>query len=133
MLRTGKVIARKEGFVEVCFERPEACAKCGGCEGGKHVSNVVIPGDAPVGSYVAVEMPEKQVLKASILAYVIPLCMLLLGLALGMLILKDEGLSALAGLGSMALSWFVMRMIDKKVANRKNWQPQIIAVHKEGE
>ena len=84
MIRTGRVVAEKDGQIEVCFERPEACAKCGACGGGKHISQVKIPGSAPVGSMVAVDMPEGQVLKASAVAYVIPLLLLLAGIALGM-------------------------------------------------
>ena len=29
MLRSGKVVAAENGVLEVCFERPEACAHCG--------------------------------------------------------------------------------------------------------
>ena len=76
MLRTGRVVSARDGELEVCFERPEACAHCGACAGQPHESLVRIPGDAPVGRWIDVDMPEGQVLKASLLAYVIPLVML---------------------------------------------------------
>ena len=31
MLRSGKVVAAENGVLEVCFERPEACAHCESC------------------------------------------------------------------------------------------------------
>ena len=49
MQKTGRVISSEKGQVEVCFERPEACARCGACAGQKHHTLVKIPGDAPVG------------------------------------------------------------------------------------
>lgn len=131
MLRTGRVVNAKNGEVEVCFERPEACAHCGACGGEKHETLVSIPGDAPVGSWVDVEMPDKQVLKASLLAYVLPLVMLFLGLWIGSLIFEKEALWAVTGIACMGLSWLLLRLIDKKV-RRTGWQPRILKVH-EGE
>ena len=69
MLRTGRVVSAKDGELEVCFERPEMCVHCNGCVGHTHESLVKIPGDAPVGRRIDVDMPEGQVLKASVLAF----------------------------------------------------------------
>ena len=68
MLRTGKVVAACGGELEVCFERPEACAHCGACAGQKEKTLARIPGDVPAGRWIEVDMPETQVLKASVLA-----------------------------------------------------------------
>jgi len=133
MIRTGRVVAEKDGQLEICFERPEACAKCGACSGGKHFSQVKVPGSAPVGSYVDVDMPEGQVLKASAVAYVVPLLLLLGGIALGMLLFTNEALWALTGLVCMGCASIVLRKVDRGVKNKKEWQPQIVAVHEEGE
>ena len=133
MLHVGRVVNCRNGNVEVCFERPEACKHCGACEGGKHFNVVSFPGEAPVGSMIAVEMSEKKVLRASVLAYVIPLCMLLGGIALGMALFDQEALWAVSGLVLMAASYLVLRIIDKNVKGRPGWQPEIVAVYEEGE
>ena len=133
MLRTGKVVAAHGGELEVCFERPEACAHCGACGGQKEETLVKIPGDVPVGRWIDVDMPEGQVLKASLLAYVIPLLMLLLGLALGELLFQTETWAALLGILCMGASWFVLRLIDRRMRARAGWHPQIVAVHPEEE
>ena len=133
MIRTGRVVAEKDGQIEICFERPEACAKCGACAGGKHFSQVKIPGSAPVGSMVAVDMPEGQVLKASAVAYVIPLLLLLAGIALGMLLFTNEGLWALMGLLFMGVAGIVLKKMDRGLKQKKEWQPQIVAIYEEGE
>lgn len=132
MLRTGKVVSAKNGELQVCFERPEACQHCQVC-GEMHESLVTIPGNAPVGSRIDVDMPEKQVLKASFLAYVIPLLMLLAGLALGELLFQTETWAALLGILCMGASWFVLRLIDRRMRARAGWHPQIVAVHPEEE
>ena len=133
MLRTGRVISSEKGQVEVCFERPEACARCGACAGQKHHTLVKIPGDAPVGNRVDVEMPSQQVIKASLLGYALPLLMLLLGMALGTIIFDNEGLWALLGLIFMGLSWLILRLTEKKMRKRAIWQPKILAIHEEAE
>ncbi len=131
MLRTGRVVSAKDGILEVCFERPEMCAHCGGCAGHSQESLVKIPGDVPVGRRIDVDMPEGKVLKASALAYVIPLAMLLLGLWVGSLLFEKEALWALAGIVCMLLSWFVLRWVDGVVKKRAGWAPKIVTVYDE--
>ena len=133
MLRTGKVVSAREGELEVCFERPEACARCGACAGQKEKTLVKIPGNAPVGRWLEVDMPEGQVLKASALAYGIPLLMLLGGIALGSVLFQQEALWAVSGVACMGLSWAVLRCIEKKMRAKAVWQPKIVRVFGEGE
>ncbi len=133
MLRTGKVVAAEGGELEVCFERPEACAHCGACGGQKEETLVKIPGDVPVGRWIDVDMPEKQVLKASILAYVLPLILLLAGLALGSALFEQEALWALTGIACMGLAWLILHLIEKRMKRRDVWQPKIVNVYGEGD
>lgn len=132
MIRTGRVVEIREGQVEVCFNRPEACEHCGGCTGQKHKTLVTIREEAPLGSLVDVEMPAKQVFKASLLAYAIPIALLLLGLAVGMMLFKSEGGAALFGILCMALSWGILRLTEKLLQKKHSWQPHIVAIHEEG-
>ena len=132
MVRTGKVVSVENGSMQVCFERPEACAHCRAC-GEVHESLVSIPGSAPVGSRIDVDMPEKQVLKASFLAYVIPLLMLLAGIWAGTEVFHRETAAAACGIGCMGLSWFVLRRVDRRMKEKEGWQRRVIAVHEEAE
>lgn len=133
MIRTGRVVTARNGQVEVCFHRPEACEHCGGCGGQKHETFVAFPGDAPLGSMVDVEMPARQVFKASVLAYAIPIILLIAGLFMGMLLFRNEALAALLGLGCMGLSYLALRFTERHLQQKHNWQPHIIAIHQEGE
>ena len=133
MLRSGKVVAAENGVLEVCFERPEACAHCGQCGGQKAETFVKIPGSAPVGRWIDVDMPEGQVLKASMLAYVMPLLMLLGGLALGSVMFKNDLYSALTGIVCMGLSWLILRFVEKRMKAKSVWQPRVVNVYNEDE
>ena len=133
MLRTGKVVSSHEGEMEVCFERPEACAHCGACGGIKHESLVKIPGDVPAGRRIDVDMPEGQVLKASALAYVLPLILLLAGIGLGSLLFQSEILWAVTGLAGMALAWAALKWADGRIRKKAGWQPRVLRVHEEEE
>lgn len=133
MIRTGRVVEVRDGVLEVCFNRPEACDHCNGCAGQKHKTLVSIKGDAPLGSTVDVQMPATQVFKASVLAYGLPIVLLILGLLIGMTVFNSESIAALLGIGSMALSWGALRLMEGYLQKKRNWQPYIVAVHEEGE
>ena len=133
MLRSGKVVAAENGVLEVCFERPEACAHCGACGGQKEETLVKIPGNVPVGRWIDVDMPEGQVLKASMLAYVMPLLLLLGGIALGSVLFKQEVLWAVTGIVFMGVSWLALRLIEKRMKQRDVWQPKVVNVYEEGD
>ena len=132
MLRTGKVIGAENGEIEVSFQRPEACAHCGACHGQKEETRIRMPGNVPAGRWVDVDMPEAQVLKASVLAYALPLALLLAGMGLGSLIFESEELWGVCGIALMGCSWFILRRIEKRMKSQPRWQPKIVSVHEEG-
>lgn len=132
MLRTGRVISALDGKIEVCFDRPEACEHCGACTGQKGHTLVVIESDAPLGCFVDVDMPAAQVLKASLMAYVIPLAMLLLGIALGSVLFQQEYLWAILGILFMLASWGILRLIESGLKKKEIWQPRVVKVYPEG-
>lgn len=133
MLRTGRVVNALDGEIEVCFDRPEACEHCNACAGQKHHTLVKVKGDAPLGSFVDVEMPAVRLLKASLLAYLAPLTLLILGVALGILLFQSEAVGAVLGVGMMGVSYGLLRLFEKKSKNVQAWQPTIAAIHEEGE
>lgn len=133
MNRVGRVVERGSGSISVCFERPEACEHCGQCTGQKEHTLVTVRGDAPLGSMVEVAMPEGRVLGASVLAYVLPLLLLLAGIGLGSLFSDREWVCALTGLAAMGCAWFVLRTVEKRMRKKNVGQPELVAVRSEGE
>ena len=129
MKRTGRVISSRDGMLQVCFERPEMCEKCGAC--GKHPETLVqLAGDAEIGDFVDVEMPEAQLLKVSLLVYLTPLAGLLIGLFAGMALFENELFWALSAIVVMLLSLLLVKTYDKKVKAKPALQPHIVAVRK---
>ena len=72
-------------------------------------------------------------LKASMLAYVMPLLMLLGGLALGSVIFENDLLKALTGIVCMGVSWLILRWVEKRMKEKSVWQPKVVNVYGEEE
>jgi len=131
MIRTGFVKEKKGDQLRVCFDRPEACEGCKGCAKGLLPKKelLTITGQAEVGDMVDVEMPEAQMLKASMLAYAMPLALFLIGLGVGSAARLSDGVTALVALACLALGYLAARVIDKKLGRRPRWKTAIVNVY----
>lgn len=131
MIRTGFVKEKKGDQLRVCFDRPEACEGCKGCAKGLLPKKelLTITGQAEVGDMVDVEMPEAQMLKASMLAYAMPLALFLIGLGVGSAARLSDGVTALIALVCLGLGYAAARMIDKKLGRRRRWKTAIVNVY----
>ena len=130
MIREGIVKAKSGDTLEICFERPEACEKCGACSGG-HTHLACVKGEAEVGDRVAVEMPDSRVLKISLLVYAVPLALLLAGLVFGCLVLGSDLAGALIGLALMAGGYVLLRGADKKLSGNEAYMPKFLFIMKD--
>ncbi|MDL2318707.1 SoxR reducing system RseC family protein [Eubacteriales bacterium OttesenSCG-928-A19] len=134
MVRTGEVVDRADGVLTVVFERPASCENCNGCL-SKQCTNVELPGEAEVGDSVDVALPDKNVVGASAIAYVIPLVMLIAGMLLGSALHGPLGIewnqdlfaAAAAGV-SLGIGLLIVHIIDRRLRKRADWQPHIVAV-----
>lgn len=136
MIRSGEVVEKEGGMLGVVFERPEACAHCGGCL-HKHCSRVQIKGDAEIGDTVEVDMPDGEVVKASALMYIVPVCAFLLGLLLAWLVYRggtirmaEDLFYSVCGVLACAVGLGMVWVVDKKLRKAQKWQPRVVAVHK---
>ena len=131
MIRTGFVKEKKGDQLRVCFDRPEACEGCKGCAKGLLPKKelLTVTGQAEIGDMVDVEMPEAQMLKASMLAYAMPLALLLLGLGAGSALKFSDGVTAVIALLCLALGYLAARLIDKKLRRRPRWQTAVVNVY----
>ena len=129
MTRTGDVIKVKPGMVRVAFCRPDACAKCGACEGGKKETVLWLKGTASVGDTAVVDIPERILFKASVIAYLLPLVLFLGGLLLGNLFFPEsETAQILCAFGGVLTAAAVIFITEKKRKNDPKWTPVIIDV-----
>ncbi len=128
----GKVIKANEKTIVIQIPRTAACTGCGVCQAAKGDSLLEAENHvrAQVGDLVKVSLSEKTFLKASFLAYALPLFFFLLGYLAGaalssFLKIKGEGLPILFSFLFLALSFFGLRWLYPSDSKRAlSFQPQ---------
>ena len=131
MIRTGFVKEKKGEQLRVCFERPASCEGCKGCAKGLMSKSELLTvfGEAEVGDVVDVQMPENRILQASLLAYALPLLLLLAGLSAGYVMGLADIVSLLLALGGLFVGYMIVRMVENRLRTVKKWRPTVIAVY----
>ena len=134
MIRTGFVKEKKGDQLRVCFERPEACEGCKGCSQGLMPKKELLTvfGQAEVGDLVDVNMPEAQTLKASLLAYALPLALLLAGLGIGAALRLPDGWMLVCALAGLLAGALLARGIDLRLRRQPKWRPSVVNVYPMG-
>lgn len=129
MNRTGEVTKVRPGMVRVAFCRPEACAKCGACEGEKKETVLWLKGEARVGDIAVVDIGDGVVINASVIAYLLPLICFLGGFVAGHLLFPGSELAEiLCALGGLALATVLIVLTEKKRRKDPRWMPEIIEI-----
>ena len=82
MRESGIITEIEEHTMMVEFERSSMCEKCGACERAHNAMRMEVEriGNASLGDRVEVDLPERTVVRAALVAYGIPLALLLAGL-----------------------------------------------------
>lgn len=127
MRRTAQVVATEGRQATIRFRRTKACEHCGGCISfGTDQAEVSLRNalDAKPGDWVVVELHAKGMLQASLLMYILPLCMLLLGVWLGSKISDVWGV--VLGLLGAGLVFGVLRLLEPKFARMGRFSPRMI-------
>lgn len=138
MTNKGKVTDVSGDLLTIVFERHEACGDCHNCMMGsancaKHT--VKLRGKAEKGDIVEVELDTSHVMAASAVAYLVPFAGLIAGLLIGWALsghvpgVNGELFTALCALLGTAAAYFVMRVIDRRLA-KDRWEPRIVSVSK---
>jgi len=128
MRQPGEITQARGGMLQITFCRPEACAACNACEGGKREHSIWTRGEGRVGDIAVVDMPDRMVAKASFLAYGLPLAALLAGLILGSVIAgTDAGAGIGAGVG-LAAGGLVLGLTEKRRRGRPEWNPRVVEI-----
>lgn len=129
MHQIGVVIELNGDKAKLRFKRSKACANCKVCmsAGAEHaiveIQNTI---GAKVGDSVEIMLHSRNIVKASVIAYGIPLILLLLGVALG----SQWGDWYAAGTGIVfALAGFgVLRLLELKFARMGEFKPRMIRI-----
>lgn len=111
----GTVVAADDKTVTVSFARSDMCAHCGACRPGDAGSMLLTLENtvsAEVGDRVTLATATGKIAKASMLAYLFPLLMLLLGIFVGSRI--SDICAILFGIGLCLLAYLVLRLLEKR-------------------
>ncbi|HCS73893.1 MAG TPA: hypothetical protein DIW17_08465 [Clostridiales bacterium] len=135
----GEIIELKSSNAVVKVKRNSACGHCGACSKGTLPDEMLLtvpnPLHGEVGDHVELELASGQVLKASAIAYLIPLLALILGVAAGYILgdkfsFNQELSACLLGLLFTILSFFGIRAMEPQFRKGHQFTPQVIQVIK---
>ena len=125
-------------LVEVAFRRSEACAKCRAChdlEGGMMGIEVVNEVGAKREDVVEIEIPSEEVVRGSIMLFLLPIFFLITGYLVGSYFMRmlgfqgwEEGFGVISGLLFLALSFYGLNWYDKNIRQRESLRARIIKV-----
>lgn len=131
MEQVGLVTNTHGDMAEIEVKRITACGhSCDNCSAGCSVPGINIELlntlNVVKGDYVEIQGKAKKLIKYTIIMYMIPFIMLLLGMFLGMYVFKSLGYTSyenygfLIGLVFLSLSYIILNKIDKRVSNDEN-------------
>ena len=144
MLESGQVIRTDGNRAVVLFKRSSACGKCKACGMLKDMSEMEIDVanslDAEPGDKVVLESKGENILKFSLIAYGIPLVMLLIGIFLGYYIFNDlfdavdrDLLAFLSGAVFLAIGYLAIRLFEPKVRELTRDEFKMVDIITKGE
>ena len=125
----GLVTSVTDGTAQIRFLRGSACAHCGAClTVGDSEMEISLPNTlgAEEGDRVAVDLSPKRVVQASLIAYAVPLVLLIAGVIIGSRFADWMGLAL--GLVACGISYLILRFVEKKSAKSKSFQPRMTRI-----
>ena len=144
MEQYGLVIENRGETALVSLQRHLACESCGRCGilSGSNKRDITVealnPIKAEAGQRVTIESDDRQVLFISFMLYLVPLGALVAGIVIWLSIAATLGLeknqellAAAAGLGLMAVVFFLIRLWDRRVKDDPRYKPVITGLIEE--
>lgn len=135
----GEIVGEKNNDIVVKVKRNSACEHCGACSTSDCPDEMVLTVSNPlhgqVGDRVVLELDSKQVLKASAIAYLIPLFALILGIVLGYIFGSKHGFNpemcaSVLGLLFTALSFLAIRALEPQFQKGHQFSPKVVQIIK---
>jgi len=130
--QVGEVVAVHGNKATVKVKRYAACAECRHkCAMAHEVKAVAVTADnraaASVGDYVFLELSDREVLKAALLIYIVPVMFLFTGVGLGTALGLTETRALLMGLVGLVSSFLLLKLVvDPYVRRQVGYHPVVI-------
>ena len=118
MIENGKVIWAEGDRAKVSLQKKTSCDKCGMCifpKGSNEIIfEVINPVNAKVGDSVNFQMNGRGKLLAILLAFIVPLILIGLAVAIGTLVLQNELIALVASIVLVVVWYAILAVIDKQ-------------------
>jgi len=109
---------------EVCHKCPSE-SFCKLTTGGSRTIDALNEMGAKVGDTVKIEISSKNILVSAFFVYIYPILVLLFAGALTQLISGSQNLAIIIGLTALAVSFLVVRFVNRKMSRAKKLIPVI--------
>ncbi len=132
MEQEGIVIKTENSFLEALVIRESGCGgnckSCAGCSSESKPITVKLLNelDAKVGDRILLQIENGIVIRYSLIMYFIPLIFFVFGLVSGIMILSENNVSNYElksfgiGIISLLTSFLILKILDKKIFNKRN-------------
>jgi len=133
----GKVADIKDKTAIIKIQRKSSCGSCTACGMKKDQNEILIPVandlGARLGDWVELELKSISILKASTIAYVIPLIALIIGVVVGYALAEQlsqdtELYGAIGGIILTILSFVAIRVVDPLLNKKGDYTPKMISI-----
>ncbi len=136
MEESGKIIGVRKKIAIVEIEKKSQCGKCCACKFSKEgkmlieVENVL---NANVGDNVLLQIEDKDILKASVIVYLLPTIVFLSSVILSQYFLSrtsylekiQQLLSLLIGFSFLCICFVIINLYDKKIQKTTSYKPKM--------
>lgn len=137
MREIGKVADIKDNTAIIKIQRRSSCGSCTACGMKKDQNEILIPVandlGARLGDWVELELKSISILKASTIAYVIPLIALIIGVVVGYALAEQlsqdtELYGAIGGIILTILSFVAIRVVDPLLNKKGDYTLKMISI-----
>ncbi len=138
---------REKGIVQqagnltatIRIQQSSHCATCASRDNCQTLSDkdmlIEVPNDlnAGEGDQVEIAVPTRSLLKLSLLVYLLPIILLIIGAYIGgewaVASRRDPTLpSVIGGMGAMVLSFLVLKGFDRKLRGKREYSPRMLRI-----
>lgn len=128
-----------DGKLELEIKRVSGCGdNCKGCGSScdipAHIITMPNKINAKIGDFVEIKGEPKKLLKYAMIVYMVPFIFLIAGIVIGSSYFKGKGnenyelLSFLTGLVAITMSYFFIRIIDKRISKKDEQSISLIKI-----
>jgi sigma-E factor negative regulatory protein RseC len=134
MIEVGTIKEIYGNKAKVQIKKHSACKKCGVCKYDVDEKLVIAEAEnaagAKIGDEVEVQMDFDVLLSASLIAYIIPITVFIIGCVIGFYLISDNNpiVSFAAGLVFIAGAYVVIKFFDRKGKFKKKYSMKITKI-----